>query len=80
MSQELFRAKLDALIDLSHPLAKLTRAMPWAEIDVAVSATLRPAPVGAGRPALRIRFCASILQLFTRVFGLSNREIGPRAS
>ena len=33
LSQELFRARLDALIDLSHPLAKLARVMPWAEID-----------------------------------------------
>ena len=47
MSQELFRARLDALIDLSHPLAKLARVMPWAEIDGAVSSTLPPAPAGA---------------------------------
>jgi IS5 family transposase len=63
MSQELFRARLDALIDLSHPLAKLARAMPWAEIDVAVSATLPPGPGGAGRPALPIRLMAGLLYL-----------------
>ncbi len=33
LSEELFRARLDALIDLSHLLAKLTRTMPWAEIE-----------------------------------------------
>jgi len=63
MSQELFRARLDALIDLSHPLAKLTRAMPWIEIEGAVSATLPPAPAGAGRPALPIRLMAGLLYL-----------------
>jgi IS5 family transposase len=63
MSQELFRARLDALINLSHPLAKLARVMPWAEIDGAVSATLPPAPVGAGRPALPIRLMAGLLYL-----------------
>ena len=63
MSQEPFRARLDELIDLSHPLAKLARVMPWAEIDVAVSATLPPAPVGAGRPALPIRLMAGLLHL-----------------
>ena len=63
VSQELFRARLNALIDLSHPLAKLTRAMPWTEIEGAVSATLPPAPAGAGRPALPIRLMAGLLYL-----------------
>ena len=46
VSQELFRARLDALIDLSHPLAKLARAMPWEAIGNAVSGVFPPAPVG----------------------------------
>jgi hypothetical protein len=29
VSQELFGARLEALIDLSHPLAKLARVMAW---------------------------------------------------
>jgi len=37
--------------------------MPWAEIDGAVSATLPPAPVGAGRAALPIRLMAGLLYL-----------------
>jgi IS5 family transposase len=37
--------------------------MPWAETDVAVSATLPTAPVGAGRPALPIRLIAGLLYL-----------------
>jgi IS5 family transposase len=63
LSQELFRARFDALIDLSHTLAKLTRAMVWTEIEGAVSATLPPAPAGAWRPALPIRFMAGLLYL-----------------
>jgi IS5 family transposase len=63
MSQELFRARLDALIDLSHPLAKLTRSMTWAEIEGAVSTMLPPAPADAGRPALPIRLMAWLLYL-----------------
>jgi hypothetical protein len=39
-SQELFRARLDALIDLSHPLSRL---MPWEAIENAVSGVF---PVG----------------------------------
>jgi len=54
-SHELFWARLDALIDLSHPLAKLTQAMPWTEIEGAVSATLPP--------ALPIRLMAGLLYL-----------------
>jgi len=63
MSQELCRARPDALIDLSNPLAKLTRAMPWTEIEGAVSAALPPVPAGAGRPALPIRLMAGLLYL-----------------
>jgi hypothetical protein len=53
MSPELFRARLDALIDLSHPLAKLTRAMPWAEIEGAISAMLQPRRRARGDPRCR---------------------------
>ena len=71
MSQELFRARLDALIDLSRPLAKLTRATPWTEIEGAVSAMLPPAPAGAGRPALPLRLMAGRLYL-KHVYNLSD--------
>ncbi len=63
MSQELFRVRLDGLIDLSHPLSKLTRAIPWAEIEALLTAMLPPAPAGAGRPALPIRLMAGLLYL-----------------
>jgi IS5 family transposase len=63
VSQELFRARLHALIDLSHPLAKLARVMPWGGIEGAVSGAFPPAPAGAGRAALPIRLTAGLLYL-----------------
>jgi IS5 family transposase len=30
---DFFRARLDAMIDLRHPLAVLATRMPWAEIE-----------------------------------------------
>ncbi len=63
VSQRLFRARLDALIDLSHPLAKLARLMPWDGIENAVSGVFPPAPAGAGRAALPIRLMAGLLYL-----------------
>ena len=63
VSQELFRSRLDALIDLAHPLAKLSGVMPWEAIEKAVSGVFPPAPVGPGRPALPIRLMAGLLYL-----------------
>ena len=77
LSREFFRARFDALIDLSHPLAKLTRAMPWAEIEGAVSAMLPPAPAGAGRPALPIRLMVGLLYL-KHAYNLSDEATGER--
>jgi transposase, IS5 family len=31
---DFFRARLDAMIDLRHPLAVLATRMPWAQIDL----------------------------------------------
>jgi len=63
VSQELFRSRLDALIDLAHPLAKLSGVMPWEAIEKAVSGVFPPTPVGPGRPGLPIRLMAGLLYL-----------------
>ena len=34
---DFFRARLDAMIDLRHPLAVLATRMPWAEIESALA-------------------------------------------
>jgi IS5 family transposase len=78
MSQELLLARLDALVDLSQPLARLTRALPWAEIDPAVSGTLPPALLSAGRPDLPIRLIAGLLYLKKHTFSLSEEAMCER--
>ncbi len=60
---QLFRSRLDSQIDLRHPLVQLAGRMPWAELDDALSATLPPAPVGGGHPALPVRLMAGLLYL-----------------
>jgi IS5 family transposase len=77
VSQELFRARLDALIDLSHPLAKLARVMPWEGIENAVSGVFPPAPAGAGRAALPIRLMAGLVYL-KHAYNLSDEATGER--
>lgn len=62
-ADELFRSRLDSQIDLRHPLAQLAGRMPWADLEDALSATLPPAPVGGGRPALPVRLMAGLLYL-----------------
>lgn len=34
---DFFRARLDAMIDLKHPLAVLATRLPWAAIEAAVA-------------------------------------------
>jgi len=49
---DFFRPRLDAMIDLRHPLAVLTTRLPWAAIEVAVAPKLarqaRPAKQASG--------------------------------
>ena len=49
---DFFRSRLDAMIDLRHPLAVLTTRLPWAAIEVAVAPKLarqaRPAKQASG--------------------------------
>ena len=37
MTDDFFRARLDAMIDLKHPLAVLSRRMPWVQIESALA-------------------------------------------
>jgi IS5 family transposase len=37
VNDDLFRSRLDQLIDLRHPLAVLARRMPWAQIEAALA-------------------------------------------
>ena len=40
VTDDFFRARLDAMIDLKHPLAVLSTRLPWAAIEVAVAPKL----------------------------------------
>ena len=62
-SDDLFRRRLDNLIDLRHPLVKLAGRMAWDALGEALAGTLPPEPAGAGRPALPIRLMAGLLYL-----------------
>jgi IS5 family transposase len=48
---DFFRSRLDAMIDLKHPLAVLATRLPWAEIEAA----LAPRLTRQALPAKRVR-------------------------
>jgi len=39
---DFFRSRLDAIIDLRHPLAVLARQLPWDRIEQALAPTFAP--------------------------------------
>ena len=39
-TDDFFRARLDQMIDLRHPLAVLAKRMPWAQIEAALAPAL----------------------------------------
>ncbi len=50
-TDDFFRARLDAMIDLKHPLAVLCTRLPWAAIEAAVA----PKLARQALPAKRVR-------------------------
>jgi transposase, IS5 family len=77
VSQDLFRARLDQIIDRRHPLAVLAARMPWAAIESELSEVLPPAPTGAGRAALPLRLMVGLLYL-KHAFDASDEEVCTR--
>ena len=53
---DFFRSRLDQMIDLRHPLAVLSKRLPWASLEAALAPKLardaRPAKQPGGSPAL----------------------------
>lgn len=76
-SEDLFRRRLDNLIDLRHPLVKLAGRMAWEALEEALADTLPPEPEGAGRPALPIRLMAGLLYL-KHAYDLSDEVVCER--
>ena len=50
-TDDFFRARLDSMIDLRHPLAVLATRMPWSQIEAALGRVRRTAAVAARMPA-----------------------------
>jgi len=57
---ELFRSRLDELLNMRHPLIRLAALIDWAEIERNFSTSFTS---GRGRPALRPRLVAGLLYL-----------------
>ena len=72
-SGDLFRARLDQIIDLNHELARLTREMAWDWIDD----ELAPLFSDKGRPGLPTRFVVGLL-LLKHIYGLSDEQVCAR--
>ena len=76
-SDDLFRSRLDNLVDRRHALIRLAQRMPWAALEDALQDTLPPAPVAGGRPALPVRLMAGLLYL-KHAYDLSDEVVCER--
>lgn len=76
-SDDLFRSRLENLVDGRHPLIRLAQRMPWAALEDALQDTLPPAPVAGGRPALPVRLMAGLLYL-KHAYDLSDEVVCER--
>ena len=54
---DLFKARLDQIVDLSHPLAKLTRMVDWRFLEERFGAVYSE---GSGQPPLPTRLMAGL--------------------
>ncbi len=72
MSGDLFRARLDQIINLKHELAQLAGAIDWDWIDGEIA----PLYSEKGRPGIETRFAIGLL-LLKHIYGLSDE--GDRA-
>jgi len=70
---DLFRERLDAVINLRHPLARLSKVMDWARFDEAFGRFFRP----LGRPAKPTRLMVG-LHYLKHVHDLSDEEVVAR--
>ncbi|MPN35186.1 hypothetical protein SDC9_182683 [bioreactor metagenome] len=71
-TDDFFRARLDQMIDLSHPLAVLAQRTPWAQIE----ATLAPHFARSPRPGKAV----GGLDLFAPALQLAGAGVSARAS
>jgi len=67
--KDLFRERLDAIIDLKHPLARLAELVPWSDFDAAFGRFYKP----VGRPAKATRLMVG-LHYLKHSFDLSDEQ------
>lgn len=72
---DLFRSRLDNMIDMQHSLVVLAGKINWSALDVAWGARAQPA--GAGNPALPVRLVAGLLYL-KHIHNLSDEAVCAR--
>ncbi len=68
------RSRLENQIDLRHPLARLSAAMPWSALEQALSARLSADTLRGGSPALPIRLMAGLPYL-KHAYALSDEAV-----
>ena len=72
--QDLFRSRLDQIIDMSHPVVKLAHATNWRFLEEKFGAVYQAGP---GRPPLPTRLMAG-LAILKHTFNLSDEELCER--
>src|ERR1700686_1165891 len=72
-SGDLFRARLDQIINLKHELAQLAGAIDWDWIDSEIA----PLYSEKGRPGIEVRFAIGLL-LLKHIYGLSDEGVCER--
>jgi IS5 family transposase len=72
-SGDLFRARLDQIIDMRHELVRLADAIDWAWIDAELASCFAE----QGRPAVPVRFMVGLL-LLKHVYRLSDEAVCAR--
>ena len=75
--RDLFRARLDEMIDMSHPLVRVSEAMPWETLIESVGESLPLVPVGPGRRPLPARLVLGLLYL-KHAYDLSDEAVCAR--
>ena len=70
---DLFRSRLDQIINLKHELAQLAGKIDWNWLDEQIA----PLYSETGRPAVETRFMLGLL-LLKHIFGLSDEEVCER--
>ena len=73
-TQDLFRSRLDQIINMNHDLARLAKTVSWATIEARCCAVYSD---GSGMPPLPTRLMAG-LSILNHTFNLSDEELCAR--